>query len=157
LPQNILEAAMLVLLMGRIYEVRRWDGLRCHATHTKFHKDWFRHSKFDSRGYTDRQNDDLISPGNPVVFLQTAPVQFYLRWCSLKVTEMSSKSFVPYRLATDIWLGIATGWMTWVRFPARVRGFSFLRSVQFGSGAHPTSGYRGGKGAGSWSWPLTSI
>jgi hypothetical protein len=31
--------------MGRIYEVRRSDGLRCHDIHTKCHKDWFRHSK----------------------------------------------------------------------------------------------------------------
>jgi hypothetical protein len=27
-------------LMERIYEVRRWDGLRCHDIYTKFHKDW---------------------------------------------------------------------------------------------------------------------
>jgi hypothetical protein len=32
--------------MGGIYEVCHWDGLRCHDIHTKFHKDWFRHSKF---------------------------------------------------------------------------------------------------------------
>jgi hypothetical protein len=25
----------------------RWNGLRCHDTHIKFHKDWFRHSKID--------------------------------------------------------------------------------------------------------------
>jgi hypothetical protein len=25
--------------MGGIYEVRRWDGLRCHHIRTKFHKD----------------------------------------------------------------------------------------------------------------------
>jgi hypothetical protein len=34
-------------LTGEIYEVCRWDGLRCHDIHTKFHKDWFRHSKID--------------------------------------------------------------------------------------------------------------
>jgi hypothetical protein len=33
------------ILMGGIYEVRRWDGLRCHDIHTKFHKDWLSHSK----------------------------------------------------------------------------------------------------------------
>jgi hypothetical protein len=32
-------------LMGGICEVCSWDGLRCHDVHTKFHKDWFRHSK----------------------------------------------------------------------------------------------------------------
>jgi hypothetical protein len=31
---------MLVLLMGGIYELRRWDGLRYHYIHTKFHKNW---------------------------------------------------------------------------------------------------------------------
>jgi hypothetical protein len=29
------------ILMGDIYEVCHWNGLRCHDTHTKFHKDWF--------------------------------------------------------------------------------------------------------------------
>jgi hypothetical protein len=33
-------------LMGGTYEVRRWDELRCHDIHTKFYKDWFRHSKW---------------------------------------------------------------------------------------------------------------
>jgi hypothetical protein len=36
---------MLVLLMGGICVVHRWDGLRWHGVRTKFHKDWFRHSK----------------------------------------------------------------------------------------------------------------
>jgi hypothetical protein len=36
-------AVTLVLLMGGIYEVHRWSGLRCHDTHTKFDDDRFRH------------------------------------------------------------------------------------------------------------------
>jgi hypothetical protein len=32
-------------LMGGICEVRRRDRIRCHDIHTKFQKDWFRHSK----------------------------------------------------------------------------------------------------------------
>jgi predicted phosphatase len=40
-------------LMGGIYEVRRWDGLKCHDIHTEFRKDKFRHSKVDRRGFTD--------------------------------------------------------------------------------------------------------
>jgi hypothetical protein len=32
-------------LMRGIYEVWRWDGIRCHDVHTRFLKDWFRHSK----------------------------------------------------------------------------------------------------------------
>jgi hypothetical protein len=41
----ISEAVMLVLLKGRIYEVRPFGWLRCHDIHTKFYRDWFRHSK----------------------------------------------------------------------------------------------------------------
>jgi hypothetical protein len=33
-------------LMEEIYGVGRSDSLRCHDIHTKFHKDWYRHSKF---------------------------------------------------------------------------------------------------------------
>jgi hypothetical protein len=54
---EIWEAVMLVLLMGRIHEVRRWDELGSHDIYTKFHKDWFRHSKVVKllEGYTHRQ------------------------------------------------------------------------------------------------------
>jgi hypothetical protein len=37
-------AAVLVLLMGVIYEIHCWDGLRWHDKHTKFHEDWYWHS-----------------------------------------------------------------------------------------------------------------
>jgi hypothetical protein len=50
--------------MGGIYEVCHLDGLRCHDTHTRFNKDWFRHSKVDGEGGfidTHRQHDNLIS------------------------------------------------------------------------------------------------
>jgi hypothetical protein len=30
--------------MGVIYELHRWDSLRRHDIHTKFHEDWFGHS-----------------------------------------------------------------------------------------------------------------
>jgi hypothetical protein len=36
-------------LMGRIHEVRRWDGLRCLDIHTKFYKDWSKYLKVDER------------------------------------------------------------------------------------------------------------
>jgi hypothetical protein len=44
---KIWETVVLVLLMGGIYEMRRWDGLRWQYIyiHVKFHKDWFGHSK----------------------------------------------------------------------------------------------------------------
>jgi hypothetical protein len=37
-------------VMGGIYEIRRW----CHDMHTKFHKDWFSHSKL-IEGHTNTQ------------------------------------------------------------------------------------------------------
>jgi hypothetical protein len=61
-------------------------------------------------------------------------------------------------------IGIATGWTAGVRFPAGARDISLLHSFQTGSGAHPASYpmgtgscFSGGKAAGAWSWPLTSI
>jgi hypothetical protein len=49
-------------LMGEIYEVRRWDGLRCNDTHTKFRKDDPGSQKL-MEGYTHRhtQEEDRIS------------------------------------------------------------------------------------------------
>jgi hypothetical protein len=49
-------------VIGRIYEVRRRDGLRCHDIHTKFHKDSFSNSKVN-RGDIEahRQHGDRIS------------------------------------------------------------------------------------------------
>jgi hypothetical protein len=48
-------------LMGGIYEVGRHNGLKC-TIHTKFHKDWFRHSKANV-GYwqTHSHHGDNIS------------------------------------------------------------------------------------------------
>jgi hypothetical protein len=49
--------------MGGIYEVRRWDGLRCHDIYiyTKFHKDWLRHSEVNMRdSQIHRQHGDCM-------------------------------------------------------------------------------------------------
>jgi hypothetical protein len=56
LPSNI----NIHRLRWGIYEVRRWDGRRCHDIYTKFHKNCFRHSKVN-RGFTDTQHGDLTS------------------------------------------------------------------------------------------------
>jgi hypothetical protein len=44
-------------LMREISELLRWDGLSCHDIHTKFHKDFFRHSKLKGgkHRHTDRK------------------------------------------------------------------------------------------------------
>jgi hypothetical protein len=66
-------------------------------------------------------------------------------------------------------VGIALGYRlddrgSRVRFPAEAGNFSLHHRVQNGSGAHPASypmdnwgSFLGGKAAGAWSWPLTSI
>jgi hypothetical protein len=57
---------MLVILMGGIYELRRLDGVMCQdiRVHTKFHKDWSRHSKVnrgDIHRHTHTQDRKVIS------------------------------------------------------------------------------------------------
>jgi hypothetical protein len=54
--------------------------------------------------------------------------------------------------------------MNGVRIPAGAGDFSLRHRVQTGSGAHQVSypvgtggSFPGGKAAGAWSWPLTSI
>jgi hypothetical protein len=57
LPSNDRRDTQTPRLMGRTYEVCCWDWHRCHDTHTKFHKNLFRHSKVN-RGnpQTQRQH-----------------------------------------------------------------------------------------------------
>jgi hypothetical protein len=69
----------------------------------------------------------------------------------------------------DSWVGIALGYGlddtgSRFRFQAEVRNFSLHHRVQKGSGAPPASylmgsggSFAGGKAAGAWSWPLTSL
>jgi hypothetical protein len=49
-------------LTGGIYEVRSWVELRCHVIHTKFYRDWLKHSKVDGEDTQIRtQQNDLIN------------------------------------------------------------------------------------------------
>jgi hypothetical protein len=55
-------------------------------------------------------------------------------------------------------------WGSRVQFPVEAGNFSLHHRIQNGSGAHPASypmdtkeSFPGGKAAGAWSWPLTSI
>jgi hypothetical protein len=76
--------------------------------------------------------------------------------------------YVPalsFRTELSIALGYGLDdWGSRVRFPVGAGNFSLHYRVQNGSGAHPASypigtevSFRGGKAAGAWSWPLTSI
>jgi hypothetical protein len=76
-------------------------------------------------------------------------------------TSSSGSRDSPVGTATGYWLDER---MIGVRFPAGAGNFSLRHHVQTGSGSHPASypvgtggSFPGGKAAGAWSWPLTSI
>jgi hypothetical protein len=46
-------------LMSGAYEVCHSNGLRCSDIHTKFHKDWFMHSKVNRAGFTHTHTDSM--------------------------------------------------------------------------------------------------
>jgi hypothetical protein len=85
---------------------------------------------------------------------------------------LARQDFLKYSVlfqSRDSSVGIALGygldyWGSKVRFPAGAGNFSLHHRVQNGSGADPASypvgtrgSFLGGKEAGAWSWPLTSI
>jgi hypothetical protein len=60
-------------LMGRIYEVRHSDVLRCHDIHAQFLKDWFSYSKVDKVDtQTHRHTDIQIAKAYVYFFLNKA-------------------------------------------------------------------------------------
>jgi hypothetical protein len=81
----------------------------------------------------------------------------------------NEKYFFFYFEIRDSSVGIALGYGPddrgpRVRFPAGAGNFSLHHRIQNGSRSHPASSrmgsrgsFRGGKAAGEWSWPLTSI
>jgi hypothetical protein len=72
-------------LMGGIYEVRCWDGLRCHDVPTKFCTYWFRHSKVNGvDSQTHGQHDDHI---NLLPFLQN-------KKSKLKIHNISAARYI---------------------------------------------------------------
>jgi hypothetical protein len=94
--------------------------------------------------------------------------------CSWYLAELSPAFRVSFPASIfiksrDSSVGIALGYGLddrgcRVRFPAAAGNFSLHHRVQNSSGAHPASypmgtrgSFFGGKTAGAWSWPLTSI
>jgi hypothetical protein len=87
------------------------------------------------------------------------------------VLEMPRLLYNPklHYKSSDSSVGIALGYVlddrgSRIRFPAGAGNFSLHHCLQNGSGAHPASYpmvtrgfFPGGKEAGAWSWPLTSI
>jgi hypothetical protein len=84
-------------------------------------------------------------------------------------TSRINLGIVTTEKSRDNSVGIATGYglddpMTGFRFPEGAGNFSLRHHVQTGSGVHPASypmgtgsSFTGGKAAGAWNWPLTSI
>jgi hypothetical protein len=77
-------------------------------------------------------------------------------------TKCMAYKIVHMLRSRDSSVGIAISYG--VRFPAAVSNLSLLHSLQTGSRFHPASywmdiwdSFSGGKVAGAWSWPLTSI
>jgi hypothetical protein len=83
--------------------------------------------------------------------------------------RMSEYIYIYINKSRDSSVGIALGYGlddrgSRVQFPAGAGNFSLHHRVQNGSGAYPPSypmgtrsSFPGGKVAGAWSWPLTSI
>jgi hypothetical protein len=80
--------------MGGIYEVYHWDGLRCHDIQTKFHKDWFRHSRIDNGDMHAEHNDPISlllffskcrlndnTQGEQVVICSFKKRQLFVKFC----------------------------------------------------------------------------
>jgi hypothetical protein len=77
--------------------------------------------------------------------------------------------FNPFEIDSNSSVGITLGYAlddrgSRVRLPAGAGNLSLHHRIQNGSGAHPVSylmgtrgSFPGGKAAGAWSWPLTSI
>jgi hypothetical protein len=85
-------------------------------------------------------------------------------WHRIKWSVLGRPTFNT-QLPKRIWdsAGLRAGWSR-VRIPAKAGNFSLHHRVQTGSGAHPASypmgtrgSFPGGKAAGAWIWPLTSI
>jgi hypothetical protein len=97
--------------------------------------------------------------------------------CSVDMNRPCNKKFnflfyvyvIQKSKSPDGSVGIALGYGlddrgSKVRFPAGAGNFSLHHRLQNGSGAHPASypmgtrgSFPGGKAAGAWNWPLTSI
>jgi hypothetical protein len=109
----------------------------------------------------------------------STPSNFFMAWCLVKhgdkilfqgkLSIPDNRSVSRLNKSRDSSVGIALGYGlddrgSTVRFPAEAENFSLHHRVQNGSGAHPASypmgtggSLPGGKAAGAWSWPLTSI
>jgi hypothetical protein len=87
-----------------IYEVSRWDGLRCHDIHTKFHKDWFGHSKVHRRIHRPSMprtgfepSVPLFEPSKTVCALDStvAGISHILIFCMKVIVQLHASAALP--------------------------------------------------------------
>jgi hypothetical protein len=120
-------------LMGGIYEVHHWDGLRCHDIHTRSRKDWLRHSNVNGGDtQTHRQHGDRISlllffqnkESKLFYYLFLLPILMFLILCALSNNQVSPSvpafpdfhlSFLPCSsfLLQDIFLNLLFRSWSW--------------------------------------------
>jgi hypothetical protein len=85
--------------MGGKYEVCRWHGLSRHDIHTKFHKDWLKHSKVNEEGGIHRethrtemtyalQSEVLTSLSKPQM-QHKSPTISQLTFCGLIISPLN--------------------------------------------------------------------
>jgi hypothetical protein len=114
-----------------------------------------------------------LAPRSKNAWSYTSISQYaFVAWCQVKKST-GTTLLLPYLYliweSRDSSVGIALGYGlddrgSRVRFPAGAWNFSLHHRVQYGSRVHPASypmGTRsffpGGKAAGAWTWPLTSV
>jgi hypothetical protein len=89
---------MLVLLVGGIYEVRSWNGLRCRDIRTKFHKDWLMEGGLHTQIH--RKQDDLMSL---LLFFQNRESRLKLKFTIRICTGLQIPAIMPGYLGTWMW------------------------------------------------------
>jgi hypothetical protein len=117
----------------------------------------------------------FLDPSDTVVTILCNTVMSHSHWMILiRITKTAQWISIKFDIGVvqssrDSLVGIALGYGlddrgSRVRFPAMAGNFSLNHRVQNGFGAHlasclmdTRSSFPGGKAAGAWSWPLTSI
>jgi hypothetical protein len=74
-------------LIGGIYIVRCWDGLRRHDIHTKFHKDWFKQTPWPESA------SELYRPSNRRLSAKLVPTLADRGCCVVSTTNSHGREF----------------------------------------------------------------
>jgi len=98
-----------------------------------------------------------------VLLMYRSSVNYHIQMRRPVISNKQNNENHLSRLPQRYSAGLRAGW-SGVTVSAGAGNFSVHRRVQKGSGAHPASypmdtrgSFTGGKAAGAWSWPLTSV